>query len=188
MLQDHWFQLLGTRFLFFFWPSKKARKNTFFIVFPIVQPIWETWRAIFPIVRPVVASVHCKKHQIYHSRDQYHFQKSITNFHFLFQFFPSFLCFFCQNPHMWEALLFKSYRYFSCKKRHFWTKIIIFFIFLSFLVKISISKSPYFSNVIHILGFLASQNHKNEGKNEKIIILVRNVSFFAAKISITFEK
>ena len=124
------FQLLGTRFLFF-WPSKKARKNTFFIVFPIVQPILETWRAIFPIVQPIFASVHCKKHQIYHSRDQYHFQKSITNFHF-FSIFPSFFVIFCQNPHMWEALLFKSYRYFSCKKWHFWTKIIIFLHFSVF--------------------------------------------------------
>ena len=76
----------------FFECSKKCEKNTFFIAFPIVQQIFKTRRAIFTIVQPISTSVYCKNHQIYYSRDQSHFEKSITNvlffkYPFIFVFF-----------------------------------------------------------------------------------------------------
>jgi len=77
----------------FFQCSKKCEKNTFLIIFLIVQPIYKTRRAIFTILQPIFTSVYCKIRQIYYSRDQSHFEKSITNFffcqisfHFLFFF------------------------------------------------------------------------------------------------------
>ena len=109
------FNVLGARFLFFV-SSKKVQKNTFFNVFPIVQPIYKTWRAVFRIVQPNFPSSYYKKHHIAHSTDQLHFQKSIVNFHFFLTFSVMFLVFFGRIPHMWQALFLKSYRYLMCKR------------------------------------------------------------------------
>ena len=119
------FNVQWTYFLFF-GSSKKVQKNTFFTVFPILQPIYKAWRAVFPIVQPIFSSAHYKKHQIHHSTDQFHFKKSIVDFHFFAHFFGHVFRFFGQIPHMWQALLLKSYRDLMCKRMTFLNKNHIF--------------------------------------------------------------